>query len=83
MIPGNEAHVALVGGEAYFDRAVSIFQPAYMMHEARHGPMKLREELLTDRPLMFERFLVPPSPVEPDERRWQINKRDPIFARHL
>ena len=45
--------------------------------------MELREKLLAHRPLAFQRLLVPPGLVEPDQRGGKIDKSNPPFAGHL
>ena len=66
--------VALAGGLDDGDGKIGVFQVAGAADETGHGAVEMGQELLAQRPLAFERFLVPAGLVEPDKRAGQVHE---------
>ena len=64
-------------------RQTGVLQVAAAANQARYRSVKLRQQPLADGPLALQRFLVPAGFVEPDQRRRQIDERNPPRAGHL
>ena len=64
-------------------RLIDVLQVLRLPHQASHGPVEMRQQLLSDRPLVIQRFQMAARRVEPDQGGRQIDECDPVLASHL